>query len=158
MSVCYIYVVLSGKRSLPYAILLCFQTLLNAATNLQIFPARDRLFFSLWLVVCLVLIAAYQSHLVSYLTLKTSEDAFENVADFYQSDFKILVPREYHKAAKEYVRIKPKAAPLLGKLTVINDDLWSFMRPADKGSYLCNVEDLEVFLPSYRIIPNFVNL
>jgi len=117
VSVSYVYVVLREKRSLPYAILLCFKTLLNVATKLQIFRARDRLFLSLWLVVCLVLNAAYQSKLVGDLTFRTSADAIENLADFWQSDIEVRVPIEFYQNVKDFVSMTPKDAALMEKVT-----------------------------------------
>jgi len=104
VSVCYIFVVLRKKRSLTYAILIGFQTLLNAGTNVRIFPARDRLFLSSWLVEWLVLIAAHQSHLVSDLTFQVSADAIESVADFLQSDVKMPVPADHLEEGDESER------------------------------------------------------
>jgi len=125
-----------------------------AAINLRIFRARDRPFLSLWLVVCLILNAAYQSKLVGDLTFQTSADAFENVADFYQSDFKIRIPKDHFDAIIEYIKVTPRDVPLLGMFIAVIGDAWDFMRPAEKIAYLCNVEDLRIFLPSYRIIPD----
>jgi len=156
VSVCYIYAVLRKTRSLPYAFVLCFKTLLNAVTNLKVFRARDRPFLSLWLVVCLVLNAAYQSHLVSDLTVQVSSDAIESIADFLQSDIKILIPADHLYALKEYIWVTPEHVPLIEKAISVNSDLWEIMRPAKKVAYVCNNEDLRVFLPSYHIVPDSV--
>jgi len=151
VSVCYVYVVLREKRSLPYVIFICFKTLLNVASKLQIFRARDRPFLSLWLVVCLVLNAAYQSHLVIDPTFHVSSDAIESVANFLQSEIKILIPADHLYGLKTYIWTTPGHAPLIEKTINVNEDIWDIQRPSAKIAYICSIEDFPTVLRDSRL-------
>jgi len=100
--------------------------------------------------------AAYQSHLVSDLTFQVSADAIGSVAEFLESDVKMLIPADHLYALKEYIWITPEHAPLAGKAISVNNELWDILRPAEKIAYVCNIEDLQIFLPSYHIFPDSV--
>jgi len=154
VTVCYMYIALMGKRSLSDNIFLWYQTLLSLSVRVSILRFRDRVFLSSWLLLCMVLNAAFQSDLSSELAVRFSTDAIENVGDFLRSDITIQLPEEHFNLLATYFWATPEFLPLLKKAKKVNLDYWDLLKPVDKVAYVCGVDDLENVLLSYRMLPD----
>jgi len=155
LTVCLLYVVLDGRKDFGYVVLLVLQSLLAIPCTARILPWPGRLYFSCWLMFCVVLNATYLSTLLSKLTVPFTDEAIKTVCDMAKSDLHFQFTAQFKEYAMLFLNSNPDYEPMKKTVTFVNTTYRAMVQHNRTDIvYICNINDFEFLFSkmSYRIL------